>query len=260
MNTKPVCQLDHDGYFVGLTVADESQLEPGVWHMPARAVDVAAPTVPGGYRAKWNGDSFDMEEIPVEPEPEPPTLAERREAVWEKIKAIRQHKAERGGYLVAGKWFHSDVFSRTQQLGLIEAGRQSVMGGGQVTDPIPGVPPWSTMDNSTMVLTPSVVSQFLVAAAAQDGALFEHSKALRALVDASDDPEAIDITVGWPSTYGVRNINTAPLDMLLEIQGIGPAIGQAIVDGRPWSSVQDLISIQGVSQSMVDALAPRMSV
>lgn len=71
MNTKLVCQLDADGYFVGLTVADESPLEPGVWLIPAGAVDVPVPEVPEGFRAKWTGSDFDMEAIPVEPEPEP---------------------------------------------------------------------------------------------------------------------------------------------------------------------------------------------
>lgn len=61
MNTKPVCQLDHDGYFVSITEADESPLEPGVWLLPAGAIDADAPEVPEGYRAKWNGKTFDFE-------------------------------------------------------------------------------------------------------------------------------------------------------------------------------------------------------
>lgn len=88
MNTKLVCQLDHDGYFVGLTVADESPLEPGVWLIPAGAVDADAPEVPEGFRAKWTGAGFDMEAIPVDPEPEPepepepgvPTVVTMRQA------------------------------------------------------------------------------------------------------------------------------------------------------------------------------------
>lgn len=202
MTTKPVCQLDNDDYFVGMTVADESPLELGVWLMPARAVDVTAPEVPEGYRAKWNGASFDLEAIPVDPEPEPPTLSERRAAVWEKVKAIRQEKTERGGFFAAGKWFHSDVFSRTQQLGLIIAAQQFVATGGQPTDPIPGVPPWSTLDNTTIVLTPAVVSQFLPAFSTQEGAMFSFAASLRQQIEVSDDPESIDITTGWPAIYG----------------------------------------------------------
>lgn len=132
----------------------------------------------------------------------PPTLEQRRAARWEQVKAIRQTKTERGGFFAAGKWFHSDVFSRTQQLGLIIAAQQFVAGGGGVNDPIPGVPAWSTMDNSTIVLTPAVVSQFLPAFSAQEGAMFVYAKALREQIDASEDPESIDITTGWPPVYG----------------------------------------------------------
>lgn len=260
MSQKLVHQVDADGYFVGPVKAIASPLEPGLWQLPAGTVDVELPAVPDGFRAKLVDGAFVLEAIPVEPDPDPPTLPERRDGIWQQIKAIRQEKSERGGFPVAGKWFHSDVFSRTQQLGLIEAARQFVMAGGQITDPIPGVPPWSTMDNSTLVLTPAVVSQFLVVAAAQDGALFEHAKALRALVDASVDPESVDINAGWPSTYQTKNINTASTAMLEEIQGIGPAIAQAIVDGRPWAAVQDLSSLPSVSESALALWLPQLSV
>lgn len=73
MNTKTVLQLDDAGYLVGLTVADESPLEPGVFLMPRGAVDAAAPTVPDGYRARWSGAGFDFDPLPpLEPEAEPP--------------------------------------------------------------------------------------------------------------------------------------------------------------------------------------------
>lgn len=69
---KTVCQLDTSGYFIGLTVADESPKEPGVYLMPARTVD-AAPPVDGFRRAKWGGSGW-LYDQPVEPSPaaEPP--------------------------------------------------------------------------------------------------------------------------------------------------------------------------------------------
>ena len=70
---KTVVQLDSSGYFVGLTIADESQLEPGVYHIPANALDVPAPSVPDGKRAKWNGSEFVLEDIPL-PQPAPEEL------------------------------------------------------------------------------------------------------------------------------------------------------------------------------------------
>ena len=86
---KQVIQLDAAQYFVGITVADESPMEPGVFLLPAGAVDADAPVIPAGQKAKWNG-AWVFEDIPqpepiVEPEPMPPTnelQAEKRKAAY----------------------------------------------------------------------------------------------------------------------------------------------------------------------------------
>lgn len=71
---KQVSQLDENGYFTGVTVAEESPLEDGVFLIPAGAIEADVPTVPEGKRAKWNG-SWVIEDIPQqEPEPEPVEL------------------------------------------------------------------------------------------------------------------------------------------------------------------------------------------
>jgi hypothetical protein len=73
---KNVIQLDDNGYFSGVTIADESPLEVGVYLMPANTVDADAPTIPDGHLAKWDG-SWMYEPIPapvVEPIPEPAPL------------------------------------------------------------------------------------------------------------------------------------------------------------------------------------------
>ncbi len=73
---KNVIQLDEDGYFIGLTVADESPLEPNVFLLPARAIEAPMPTLTDGVRAKWNGEWIYETIIKQEPEkqPEPPAL------------------------------------------------------------------------------------------------------------------------------------------------------------------------------------------
>lgn len=189
MNTKHVCQLDQDGYFVGMTVADESPLEPGVWLLPARAVDVAAPEVPEGYRAKWNGASFELEAIPVDPEPEPPTLAERRAAVWDQIKAKRE-SLKSGGVKVGAHWFHSDADSRIQQLGLV------IMGAN-----MPAGLKWKTIDNGLVDMTPTLAQQIFATTANWDVTVFGVAETHRAAVMASDNPEAYDWSAGWPAGY-----------------------------------------------------------
>jgi hypothetical protein len=79
---KQVCQLDASGYFTGMTTADASPLESGVYLIPGGCIEAAAPVIPEGQRAKWNG-AWVFEEIPqpeVEPEPTPLTPEEEVEA------------------------------------------------------------------------------------------------------------------------------------------------------------------------------------
>lgn len=51
---KQVIQLDSNGYYVGLTTADESPLEAGVYLMPANSIDAVVPDIPEGHKAKWD--------------------------------------------------------------------------------------------------------------------------------------------------------------------------------------------------------------
>ena len=53
--SKPVPQLDRAGHFIGWATAWASPLEPGVWHIPAGAIDVLPPDAPPGQWPRWNG-------------------------------------------------------------------------------------------------------------------------------------------------------------------------------------------------------------
>ena len=110
---------------------------------------------------------------------------------WAAIKRLRDIKAQAGGYQVAGKWFHSDTFSRTQQMGLVMMGAN-----------IPNGLQWKTMDGTYVTMTPTLAQQVFAAAAAQDAAIFAHAEQLRAQVFAAQDPSSVDITSGWPLGYG----------------------------------------------------------
>jgi hypothetical protein len=118
-------------------------------------------------------------------------LTNLRNQQWENIKAIRERKTLQGGYAVQGKWFHSDTFSRSQQLGLVLLGNS-----------IPQGLQWKTMDGSFIEMTPALAQQVFQAAVMQDSALFNYAESLRAAVDASNDPMQIDINSNWPSTFG----------------------------------------------------------
>ena len=114
-----------------------------------------------------------------------------RSRIWEAIKAERERRSQYGGYKAAGKWFHSDTFSRSQQIGLV------IMGAN-----IPAGLQWKTMDGTRIEMTPAVAQQVFQAAAAQDNAIFAHAEALRLDVETNHNPAAVDITSGWPETFG----------------------------------------------------------
>ena len=53
---------------------------------------------------------------------------------------------------------------------------------------------------------------------------------------------------------GKVNLNTAELSALEDLPGIGPATAKAIVEGRPWKSVDELDKIRGLGKSRIAAL------
>lgn len=110
--------------------------------------------------------------------------------IWEDIKVIRDQKTQGGGYKVGNDWYHSDTFSRTQQIGL------TIMG----TNMPPGIM-WKTMAGAFVAMTPTLAQQIFAAAGAQDAALFGYAEQLKAQVDAAADPNSVDINAGWPATF-----------------------------------------------------------
>jgi len=52
------------------------------------------------------------------------------------------------------------------------------------------------------------------------------------------------------------DLNKAPLAELEALPGIGPAHAKAIVDGRPYKSVDDLEKVTGLGKTRIDALRP----
>jgi hypothetical protein len=119
-----------------------------------------------------------------------PDLTALRASQWEAIKTERDKRIQTGGYQAAGKWFHSDTFSRTQQMGLV------MMGAG-----IPNGLQWKTMDGSFITMTQTLAGQVFAAAAASDAAIFARAEQIKATMDA--DPAAFDLAAhAWPLVFG----------------------------------------------------------
>lgn len=119
------------------------------------------------------------------------TLAERRTSVIEEIKGYRNQRSNAGGYLVSGKWFHSDQPSRTQQMALVMLGAS-----------VPAGLQWKTMDSSFVTMTPALASAIFAAAVAHDVATFAVAETHIAAVNGHVNPETYNFKSGWPAVFG----------------------------------------------------------
>lgn len=136
----------------------------------------------GAWVFSWTVRDWSAEEIAA-------NKAAAKAAKWEAIKAKRDSLSDNGGYLVDGKWFHSDGKSKTQQLSLF------IMGAG-----VPAVQ-WKTMDGSFVAMTQALAAAIFSAAATQDMAIFAAAEQHKAAMEAAPDPSTYDFSAGWPATY-----------------------------------------------------------
>ncbi len=118
-------------------------------------------------------------------------LAYVKSQMWELIKIERDRRKSNMGYKVGSNWFHSDDFSRIQQIGLV------MMGAG-----IPAGLQWKTMSGSFVTMTQTLAAQIFQAAAASDINLFTVAEQKNAAMLVSADPSAYDYLSGWPLGYG----------------------------------------------------------
>ncbi len=56
------------------------------------------------------------------------------------------------------------------------------------------------------------------------------------------------------------NINTASLDQLVSLPGIGQKYGQNIIEHRPYSNVQELVSKGAIKQSLLDKIKDMVTI
>lgn len=64
-----------------------------------------------------------------------------------------------------------------------------------------------------------------------------------------------------PDTDSFRvNINTCPIEELDSLPGVGPVLGQKIIDGRPYTTIEELIQRKIINESVFSKIKQSISV
>jgi len=78
---------------------------------------------------------------------------------------------------------------------------------------------------------------------------------------ASAAPATAPVRSGQTAVLGKPvNLNTATLDELDTLPGVGPATARLIVEGRPYGAAEDLMRVKGIGQATFDKLKDLVTV
>jgi competence protein ComEA len=87
-----------------------------------------------------------------------------------------------------------------------------------------------------------------------------HSESLTAKELATIAPIVDSRTINSSNSNGLVNINVASLSELDKLPGIGQVYGQKIIDHRPYSDINELVSKGAIKKSTFDKLKDKVSV
>lgn len=54
------------------------------------------------------------------------------------------------------------------------------------------------------------------------------------------------------------NPNTADIDALVQLPGVGPKLAARIIDGRPYAQAEDLLAVSGLGESLLASIQPQL--
>ena len=172
-----LCEVNINYAYKGFSKLDTPEIRA-----KARVIEIAEPAAPADYSDETyyktsTGDGMPPYRVYTKKSPE--QLAALRAS---KLKQIRDELTENGGCEVGGKWFHTDVKSKQQQMALAMAG---VL--------LPDNLMWKTMDGSFVLMTPTLAGEIFSAQMAREAAIFGICEAKQ-----NDDTPVAD---GWPARY-----------------------------------------------------------
>lgn len=183
-------KYDFDYYYAG---QQDCQLDPiatkrdghDVWLLPANCTWREPLSDKDGYKVKWNGEEWEYEEIPVPPEPEPPTLDEVKTQKISELKGIRDTKEVEPIRTDKGIFDYDDK-SRDR----LYIARQTLTdnGGGSIT--------WTTADNQRVPMEITDFAQINGAAALRSNDLHIKYNELKERVNAAQTVEEVE-AVTW---------------------------------------------------------------
>ena len=158
-----------------------------VWLLPANCTWEEPLEEKEGYKIKWNGNEWEYELIPIEPEPEPPTLDEVKAQKINELKAVRDAK-EMEPVLYAEHKFDFDSKSYERITAAIYA--LDMQGATSTIN-------WTLADNSSTPVTANDLRGVIAAAAVRSDALHTTYRALKAQVQAAKTVDDV-ATIVWP--------------------------------------------------------------
>lgn len=72
--------------------------------------------------------------------------------------------------------------------------------------------------------------------------------------DSAQSESRSQVPEGGYCTDGKININSASSEVLQKLSGVGPSTAQKIIDGRPYSRLEDLLDVKGIGDATFDKL------
>lgn len=215
--TKTVYRLDTAGVYVGPIEADESPLEPGVFLIPAGAVETPPPAPPVGSVARWSGGAWaivadhrgeawyldgqptvittvgDPVAAGYSSTPPLPTLEDLRAAKIAAILVATGEDLAHGAPVAGGLHVALDDGSRSDLTALASTATAVMISNGAIAWPDSYARGWITVENERVPLaTPSEGLAFAAAVGGYYSAIVQHRRDLKDAALAATSAAELD--------------------------------------------------------------------